>query len=95
VPRRQGNRGSHPFVVLSFPPQGYDKAIDIWGVGLLTFIMLFGANPFAKSSQFATHDAIAECDWQFPEGNNASNEAKEFVRTLLKVSFEPGPLALA
>jgi len=25
--------------------QGYDKAIDMWGIGLLTFIMLFGFNP--------------------------------------------------
>ena len=31
--------------------QGYDKAIDMWGVGLLAFIMLYGFNPFARDTQ--------------------------------------------
>ena len=43
--------------------QGYDKAIDMWGVGLLAFIMLHGFNPFARESQRETHNAImrVEC----------------------------------
>ena len=38
--------------------QGYDKTIDMWGVGLLAYIMLFGFNPFARSAQTETHNAI-------------------------------------
>eukprot|EP00965_Chrysotila_dentata_P063609 2107627-Pleurochrysis_carterae.AAC.1 len=37
--------------------KGYDKAIDMWGVGMLTFIMLFGFNPFAREHQHETHNA--------------------------------------
>ena len=40
--------------------QGYDKAIDMWGVGLLAFIMLFGFNPFDQSDIPLTHAAIHE-----------------------------------
>ena len=35
--------------------QGYDKAIDMWGAGLLAFIMLFGFNPFARESRSGQH----------------------------------------
>jgi len=64
--------------------QGYDKAIDMWGVGLLTFIMLFGFNPFARETQRETHNAIVRCDWKFPEGFNVSEAGREFVSRLIK-----------
>jgi len=66
--------------------QGYDKAIDMWGVGLLGFIMLYGFNPFARDSQRETHNAITRCEWQFPDGFSVSNGGKEFVGMLLKKS---------
>jgi len=66
--------------------QGYDKAIDMWGVGLLVFIMLFGYNPFARESQRETHNAIARLEWSFPDGFTVSNGAKEFLSALLKKS---------
>ena len=43
--------------------QGYDKAIDMWGVGLLGFIMLYGFNPFARESQRETHNAIMHVEY--------------------------------
>jgi len=64
--------------------QGYDKAIDMWGVGLLAFIMLFGFNPFARETQRETHNAITRCDWRFPDGFNVSDGAKSFVECLLR-----------
>ena len=54
--------------------QGYDKAIDMWGVGLLAFIMLFGFNPFARETQRETHNAIARVEWQFPDGFTVSGD---------------------
>ena len=66
--------------------QGYDKAIDMWGVGLLAFIMAFGFNPFAKESQRETHNAIARVEWGFPDGFSVSSGAKDFVGGLLKKS---------
>lgn len=63
--------------------QGYDKAIDMWGVGLLTFIMLFGFNPFARDSQRETHNAILKAEWKFPEGWTVSKRAMDFISSLL------------
>ena len=68
--------------------QGYDKAIDMWGVGLLGFIMLFGFNPFARETQRETHNAITRCDWSFPDGFNVSQKAMTFIGSLLKKSPE-------
>jgi len=64
--------------------QGYDKAIDMWGVGLLAFIMLFGFNPFARDSQRETHNAITRVDWTYPDGFSVSNQGKDFVGSLLR-----------
>mmetsp|Transcript_11825 Transcript_11825/g.25577 ORF Transcript_11825/g.25577 Transcript_11825/m.25577 type:complete len:443 (+) Transcript_11825:108-1436(+) len=64
--------------------KGYDKAIDMWGVGMLTFIMLFGFNPFARKNQQDTHNAIIRCEYTFPAGYTVSDKAKEFVLALLK-----------
>jgi serine/threonine protein kinase len=66
--------------------QGYDQAIDMWGCGLLAFIMLFGFNPVARESQRETHNAISRCDWKFPEGFSVSDGATELVAQLLKKS---------
>lgn len=41
--------------------QGYDRSIDVWGIGLIAFIMLFGFNPFLRDSNLATHTAILDC----------------------------------
>ena len=63
--------------------QGYDKAIDMWGVGLLTFIMLVGFNPFARGSQQETRVAILQAEWEFPDGYTVSDAAKSFVQSVL------------
>ena len=60
--------------------RGYDATVDVWGVGLLAYIMLFGTNPFAKDSTPATHEAILRCDIPFPSGGAASDLAKAFIR---------------
>jgi len=74
--------------------RGYDKAVDMWGVGLLAFIMLFGFNPFARESQRQTHNAIFNCDWNFPDGFSVTEDAKAFIRQLLRKSPTERPTAV-
>ena len=64
--------------------RGYDKAVDMWGIGMLAFIMLYGSNPFTKdaSTQSQVHAAISRCDLVFPN-SNVTDEAKAFVQRLL------------
>merc|ERR1712118_78545 len=52
--------------------QGYDRSIDMWGVGLLSFIMLFGFNPFSRELQWETHNAILNAELKFPDGRAVS-----------------------
>lgn len=73
--------------------RGYDKAVDMWGVGLLAFIMLFGFNPFARESQRQTHNAIFNCEWAFPDGFTVSEEGKAFIRQLLRKAPTERPTA--
>ena len=61
---------------------GYDEAVDIWGIGLLAYMMLYGTNPFDKQTQTATHESILACNISFPD-SNVSAEAMDFVRQLL------------
>jgi len=63
--------------------QGYDKAIDMWGVGLLTFIMLYGFNPFAREVQRETHNAIVRATFSFPDGYSCTKDAQSFVSSCL------------
>ena len=63
---------------------GYSKPVDLWAVGLLAFIMMFGYNPFERSTRSLTELAILECDWSFPAGNLVGKQAKRFVLQLLK-----------
>ena len=52
-------------------PGDGDQSIDVWGVGLIMFIMLFGYN-FLRESNLQTHQAIVDCKYTFPKDDNAS-----------------------
>ena len=61
----------------------YDQSIDVWGVGLIMFIMLFGYNPFLRESNLQTHQAIVDCKYTFPKDDNASKTAKEMIKRMV------------
>ena len=62
----------------------YDQSIDVWGVGLIMFIMLFGYNPFLRESNLQTHQAIVDCKYTFPKDDNASKTAKEMIKRMVR-----------
>ena len=64
----------------------YDQSIDVWGVGLIMFIMLFGYNPFLRESNLQTHQAIVDCKYTFPKDDNASKTAKEMIKRMVSAS---------
>jgi len=61
----------------------YDKSVDVWGIGLIAFIMLFGYNPFLRDSNMATHEAIVTCKYAFPKDDNISKCAKDLIKRML------------
>jgi len=62
---------------------GYGPEVDMWGIGIIAYIMLFGVNPFERRSVSATHAAILDCRLPFPRGHNISADAIDFIRQLL------------
>lgn len=45
---------------------GYDVQVDMWGLGLLLFGILFGYNPFTRSTEIETLSAIINAEYTVP-----------------------------
>ncbi|WWC66399.1 uncharacterized protein I206_100301 [Kwoniella pini CBS 10737] len=68
--------------------QSYGKAIDIWALGVLTFELTCGEEPFGADTTGGprlVHQRICRCDIRFPP--YLSLEAKDFIQSLLR--FRP------
>jgi len=63
----------------------YDKSVDMWSCGVITYVLLCGFSPFLSSTQTGLFEKIirAEYDFPDPEWTNISEEAKDFIRHLL------------
>jgi serine/threonine protein kinase len=59
------------------------KAIDMWAVGVLCFLMITGSRPFYSEVESKLRQAIYECKYEFPEEIPLSTSAKDFVARLL------------
>jgi len=65
--------------------QAYDKSVDLWSVGVITYVLLCGYPPFYAQSQPALFEKIIHADYDFPEPewSYISDTAKDFIRNLL------------
>jgi len=66
---------------------GYDKEVDMWSIGVITYILLCGFPPFYNESLPELFEQIMKADYDFPEEYWAdiSEDAKDFIRKLLVV----------
>ncbi|PVU98378.1 hypothetical protein BB560_005682 [Smittium megazygosporum] len=60
----------------------YEKSVDWWSLGILTFEMLIGRVPFKGKSHKQVYDAIIKKKLEFPK--YVSLDASNFIRKLLK-----------
>ncbi|ORY47320.1 Pkinase-domain-containing protein [Rhizoclosmatium globosum] len=65
--------------------EGYGRAVDMWSLGVITFILLSGYPPFTGNSNSIIFQKIFNCDYEFdPEyWNDVSPSAKDFIEKLL------------
>eukprot|EP00760_Papus_ankaliazontas_P018386 PhM_4_TR17473/c1_g1_i1/m.33060/K08794/CAMK1; calcium/calmodulin-dependent protein kinase I len=70
--------------------QGYTFAVDLWSVGVITYVLLCGFCPFYDDNVAALFRAITQANFTFPSPfwDNISADAKDFVRRLLVVNPE-------
>jgi len=64
--------------------EGYGTPVDLWGVGLLMYALLFGGNPFERDTDIATLQAILNGEFAFPHEAAPSVAARDLIRRLLK-----------
>ena len=71
-----------PPEMVSKSRQLYDKTIDIWGLGILTYEFGVGRPPFESDTQNETYKRIDKLQFAFPD--ELSDEFKDFVRKCLR-----------
>jgi len=66
---------------------GYEKEVDMWSIGVITYILLCGFPPFYNESLPDLFEQIMKADYDFPEEywRDISENAKDFIKKLLVV----------
>jgi len=64
---------------------GYDKEVDLWSVGVITYLLLCGFPPFYGESLPEVFEQIMKADYDFPDPywTDISQEAKDLISKLL------------
>jgi len=67
--------------------QGYDKEVDLWSVGVITYLLLCGFPPFYGETLPEVFEQIMKADFEFPDPywTDISKDAKDFISKLLVV----------
>ncbi|KAI8610168.1 hypothetical protein BC830DRAFT_1246971 [Chytriomyces sp. MP71] len=65
--------------------RGYGREVDMWSIGVISYILLCGYPPFYDQNNAVLFRQIMSGKYEFdsPWWDNISKEAKDFVRTLL------------
>eukprot|EP01129_Flabellula_baltica_P012612 TRINITY_DN5716_c0_g1_i1.p1 TRINITY_DN5716_c0_g1~~TRINITY_DN5716_c0_g1_i1.p1 ORF type:complete len:347 (-),score=98.51 TRINITY_DN5716_c0_g1_i1:20-1060(-) len=63
----------------------YDKAVDMWGIGIITYILLAGYPPFFADNDTAMFERIMNADYDFDDEcwDEVTDLAKDFINKLL------------
>jgi len=66
---------------------GYDKEVDLWSIGVITYILLCGFPPFYNEHLPILFESIMKAEYEYPEDywDEISDTAKNFIDRLLVV----------
>ena len=73
--------------VLTFDQTGYSDAVDLWSIGVITYVLLCGYPPFYADTVPELFEAIKRGTFSFPsaEWSTISANAKDFISKLIVV----------
>jgi serine/threonine protein kinase len=71
-----------PEILRSVP---YSKKVDMWSVGVITYSLLAGHQPFESADDAALKQKIISGEFDFDEWESVSQEARDFITSLLEV----------
>jgi len=76
-----------PEVLMGEP---YDMGVDIWSIGVISYVLLCGFPPFYGDSQKELFENIMNGTYDFPdpEWTEVSDQAKDFIKKILVVDVE-------
>ncbi|KIK71476.1 hypothetical protein GYMLUDRAFT_79529 [Collybiopsis luxurians FD-317 M1] len=75
---------------------GYEKPVDIWAIGAITYFILAGHSPFYRKGRELEEEAIITGDLQFTPHSywaNVSKMAQNFIQCCLSVDPDRRPTA--
>jgi len=63
----------------------YDKSVDMWGIGIITYILLAGYPPFYADNDTQLFEKIMNADYDFDDEcwDDVSDLGKDFIKHLL------------
>jgi len=69
---------------------GYDKEVDLWSCGVITYLLLCGFPPFYGETLQEVFEQIMKAEYDFPDPywTEITKEAKDLIRKLLVVDAE-------
>jgi len=68
----------------------YTKAVDVWSIGVIAYILLCGYPPFYEENDQKLFEQILKADYEFdsPYWDDISQAAKNFISQLMHISPE-------
>ena len=68
----------------------YDKRADLWSLGVVTYYLLSGRQPFIASNQEDLYKKILQTDYNFegPVWQGISRQAKHFIEALIEPNVD-------
>lgn len=68
--------------------EGYGYAVDMWSIGVITYILLSGYPPFYGDDDASVLELTSKGEFRFfsPEWDEVSTEAKDFITKLIQVN---------
>ena len=66
---------------------GYDKEVDLWSLGVITYILLCGFPPFYDDNQSELFNTIRKGKYHYPSPywDEVSSDARNVIDNLLKL----------